>query len=168
MQLFTIRKCFLIGFLFTCFLLAFAGYLQISKGLLPCPLCQLQRITFGIIALIFLFAAIHNPKVTGIKIYSYVLILFSVFGSALAARHIWIQNSPSEISTRCGVGIDYIFSHFPLLESLKIILHGTGDCAEVQWHFLGLSIPEWAFVSFALTGFVAFTQIIRIVMRKKK
>ena len=36
-----------------------------------------------------------------------------------------------------------------------MVLRGSGECAEVQWTFLSLSIPEWTllvFVAFTLFG----------------
>ena len=168
MQLFTIRQCFLGGFLLTCLLLAFAGYLQFSKGLLPCPLCQLQRIALGFIGITFLFAAIHHAGRRGTIIYSLIILSFSLLGTALAARHIWIQNAPSDQLTRCGVGIDYLLNHFPFWQSLKIILYGTDNCTTVHWHLLGLSIPEWTLIAFIAIGFLALIQIIRASMHNKK
>jgi len=36
-----------------------------------------------------------------------------------------------------------------------MVLRGSGECAEVQWTFLALSIPEWTllmFIAFILFG----------------
>jgi len=40
-----------------------------------------------------------------------------------------------------------------------MLLRGDGNCAEVQWQLLGLSMPAWvmlAFVGFAAVGLVQF------------
>jgi len=39
--------------------------------------------------------------------------------------------------------LGYIVETFPLSRALDIILRGSGSCADIQWNFLGLSIPEW-------------------------
>ena len=41
---------------------------------------------------------------------------------------------------------------FPLTQVIEMVLRGSGECAEVQWTFLSLSIPEWT-----LIVFIAFT-----------
>ena len=35
-----------------------------------------------------------------------------------------------------------------------MILHGSGECAEVLWRFLGLTIPGWTLVAFS--GFILY------------
>jgi disulfide bond formation protein DsbB len=36
----------------------------------------------------------------------------------------------------------------PFLEVLKTVLLGDGNCAEVSWTFLGLSMPAWTLLWF--------------------
>ncbi len=49
---------------------------------------------------------------------------------------------------------------FPLAEALSMVFQGSGECAEVQWVFLGLTIPGWTlviFVGITLFGLVLAT-----------
>ena len=39
-------------------------------------------------------------------------------------------------------------SSFSMSEALSILLRGDGNCAEVAWQFLGISIPGWAAIGF--------------------
>ena len=39
---------------------------------------------------------------------------------------------------------------FPLSRTLEMVFKGSGECAEVQWTFLGFSIPEWMLPVFAV------------------
>jgi disulfide bond formation protein DsbB len=39
---------------------------------------------------------------------------------------------------------------FPLDEALGMIFTGSGECAEVDWTFLGLSIAEWSLAMFVI------------------
>jgi disulfide bond formation protein DsbB len=48
-----------------------------------------------------------------------------------------------------------MIERFPLADSLKTMLMGTGSCAEVQWTFLTLSIPGWTLLSFIVTALVS-------------
>jgi disulfide bond formation protein DsbB len=47
-----------------------------------------------------------------------------------------------------------MLNSFPLTKVLPMIFKGSGDCSEVVWRFLGLSIPEWALVFFILFGLI--------------
>ncbi len=142
------RAWFLIGF-FSCFLmLTIAAYFQFVKGMEPCPLCISQRIVLALVGVIFLIAAIHDPGPTGIKVYSILGAIVALGGAAISARHVWLQNLPPEQVPECGPGLSYIFENFPLTETLKLMLNGTGECAEVLWTFMDISIPGWTLVAF--------------------
>lgn len=46
---------------------------------------------------------------------------------------------------------------YGLSDALPFIFKGSGNCASVDWTFLGLSIANWSLVNFiALIGLVAF------------
>jgi len=57
----------------------------------------------------------------------------------------------------CGPGLDYLMDAFPLLEALTLIMTGSGECAEVSWRFLGVSMPGWVLVWFGFLGFYVLT-----------
>ena len=69
-------------------------------------------------------------------------------GAAIAARHVWIQNLPPDQVPECGPTLDYMLEVFPLGEALTMVFTGSGECAEVLWTFLGLSMPAWALLCF--------------------
>jgi len=69
-------------------------------------------------------------------------------GGGVAARQSWIQWYPPAVS-ECGPGLEYMLDSFPLTSALPMIFRGAGDCSVVDWTFLGLSIANWSFVSFA-------------------
>lgn len=137
----------------TCFvviagLMGFAFYLQYVENLEPCPLCMAQRIAFVIVGIIFLLAFLHDPKGRGRWAYSIAGGLASIAGLALAGRQLWLQSLPEDQVPACGPGLDYMLEVFPLVEVIQMMLQGTGECAEVQWTFLGLSIPGWTALAF--------------------
>lgn len=142
------RIWFLLGFI-SCFLmLATGAYFQFVEELEPCPLCISQRIAILTTGLIFLAAAIHNPKTCGLKAYSIIGTISALIGASISTRHVWIQNLPADEVPECGPGLEYIFENFPLIETIKLMLSGTGECADVLWTFLGISIPGWTLVAF--------------------
>jgi len=129
-------------------LLGFAFFLEHVKELEPCPLCMAQRIVFVALALVFLLAFIHRPAFSGSLVYSGLGLLISAGGLALAARQLWLQSLPADQVPACGPSLDYMLEAFPLADVVSIMLRGSGDCAEIQWDFLGLTIPGWTAVAF--------------------
>jgi len=153
------RIWFLLGFC-SCFLmLATGAYFQFVEELEPCPLCISQRIAILITGVIFIIAAIHNPKYFGIKVYAILAAIAALFGAGISTRHVWIQNLPPDQVPECGPGLGYVFENFPLIETIKLMFNGTGDCAEVLWTFLGLSIPGWTLVAFLALAIMSLLQI---------
>jgi len=142
------RPLFVAGFLFCAGLIATALYFQYVRELEPCPLCILQRVVVMAIGAVMLVAAIHNPGRLARRIYGALTVLISGIGVAIAARHVWLQSLPPDQVPECGPGLDYILSSFPFREGLSMILQGSGECAEIHWTFLGLTIPGWNLVIF--------------------
>jgi hypothetical protein len=71
------RPAYLVGFLVCAALMAWAFWLQYGEGLEPCPLCMFQRVAVSAVGVVFLIAAIHNPRRTGAAFYA-VLTLFQL------------------------------------------------------------------------------------------
>lgn len=144
------RLVFSLIFLICAGLLGVAFYMEYVMGLEPCPLCWLQRFGFMAAGLVSLLAVLHNPKGIGIRVYGLLLSLASAAGLAVAGRQLWLQSLPEDQVPACGPSVDYMLEVLPLMEVLSTALRGTGDCAEVVWRFLGLSIPGWTAVFFGL------------------
>jgi len=149
------RLGYALGFLACAGLLGFAYYLQYYEFQDPCPLCILQRIAFMALAAIFLVAALHGPGRTGAIVYGGMLVVIAAIGAAIAARHVWLQSLPRNQIPECGPGLEYLLKRFPLTQALEKILSGSGECAEVSWTFLGLSIAGWSLAWFLLLGALA-------------
>jgi protein dithiol:quinone oxidoreductase len=130
-------------------LLAFGYYLQYAEGLNPCPLCLVQRAFFYAVMGVCVIAAIHAPLRTGRIFYGGLAGLFALGGAGVAARQVWLQHLPPERVPQCGPDLQFMLENFPLSRVLKTLVTGTGECAVVDWTFLGLSIAEWSLTSFA-------------------
>lgn len=137
--------------------MAFALYLQHGVGLEPCPLCVFQRVGLMGMGLFALIAAIHNPQALWLRrVYAGLAGLSILWSTAVAARHVWLQHLPPEDVPACGPGLDYWLDVFPMKEVIQKVLHGSGECAVIDWTFLGLSLPTLsaAFFSVLLVGCV--------------
>ena len=112
----------------------------------------------------FLLAALHNPTSgKGRGFYSGVTLLSLFTGMGLSLRHIWLQNLPPSEVPSCGPGLDYMMEVLPYADVVGMVLKGSGECAEVSWTFLGLSIPWWT-----LFAYLALAAIVFIALRRNK
>lgn len=142
-------------------LLGFGYYLEFAAGQEPCPLCIFQRIAFFAVFGIAIIAAIHGSGIMGTRIYAGLTVIASGIGGAIAARQVWLQGLPPDQVPECGPGLEYMLEVFPLMDALRMILSGSGECAEVHWTFLGLSIAGWSlawFIAIVLAALLAFWQ----------
>jgi len=155
------RLAYLLGFVVCAALMGWALWLQYGMGIEPCPLCAFQRIAVSVIGLVFLAAFIHNPRDLGAAIYAGLVLVAAGGGGAVAARHVWLQSLPPDQVPACGMGLSYMMESLPLLDVLKKVYAGSGECAEKGWEFLGLAIPGWTFVFFIAMTIVAFALIRR-------
>jgi disulfide bond formation protein DsbB len=69
-----------------------------------------------------------------------------VAGIAIAGRHLWLQSLPADQVPDCGMGLNYMLDTMPVLDVFREVLYGSGECAEVYWRFLGLTMPGWTFL----------------------
>ena len=129
-------------------LLGYAYYSQFALGYEPCPLCIFQRIGVFLVGVVALVAAIHGRGRIGRRVYGTLAALFAFAGAGVAGRHLWLQNLPEDQVPQCGPGLDYMFEVFPLLDAVKMVFEGSGECAEVDWTLLGLSMPGWVLIAF--------------------
>lgn len=138
-------------------LMAYALYAQHVLGLEPCPLCIFQRVAVIALGLVFLLAAVHGPGRPGRRVYGVLLVGVAAAGAGVALRHLWLQSLPPERVPSCGPGLDYMLESFPFTEMLRTVLSGSGECAGIDWRFLGLAMPGWVLIALlALGAFAAW------------
>jgi len=135
------------GFAICAGLMGFALFAQYVLLLDPCPLCVLQRIVVISLGIVFLLAALHNPVGWGRRVYAVLILLVAGDGIAIAGWHVRMQSLPPSETPACGPGLDYMLDNFPLGEALSMVFKGSGECADIVWSFLGLSMPAWVVVS---------------------
>jgi len=157
------RSLFFIGFLLCASMIAVAGYFQFIKGLEPCPLCSLQRMSVLLVGIVFLLATLQNPKSIGIRIYGFFITVLALAGAAVSAWHIRLQNLPEDQVPDCGPGLNFMLDNFPLSDAIDMIFRGSGECAEVLWTFVGISIPGWTLAAFVLLTAMGSMQLFRTI-----
>lgn len=137
------RMRFVSVFIACAILLGVGFVLQYVVGLVPCPLCIIQRVFFALAGIIALVAAWRVSDEQGVKIYSTLMTLMAFFGGATALRQVWLQYTPkSLLGTSCAPWLGSI------LDTIESVFGADGDCAERGWTLIGLSIPEWSLIAF--------------------
>ena len=142
----------LAGFLACAGMMGFALYAQYVLLLDPCPLCVFQRIATIALGIVFLLAFLHNPGNVGSKVYGALVALTAGFGAGVAIWHVRLQNLPKDEVPSCGPGFEYIMDNFALFDALSLIFEGSGECADVVWRMLGLSMPTWVIIGLGGLG----------------
>jgi disulfide bond formation protein DsbB len=143
------RVVLLLIFLICTSVIGYALYLQLVNNLLPCPLCIAQRIAYWLVGLTAFFAFIHNSRSLSQQIYCSLIAIFSLIGLLLALRHSWLIRYPGAFE--CGISAEEKF-----LNTLSIanwwpsMFEANGDCADVEWEFMSLTIPDWSAIFFLL------------------
>lgn len=130
--------------------LGFALILEYAFGYLPCPLCMIQRLCVVMLGSIATLALLF--KATGLyrQLGALLMGLSALLGAFFSSRQLWLQSLPADAVPSCSPGVDYIFDTMPLSKALLVMMQGSGDCAEVVWRFLGLSIAGWVLLVFLL------------------
>lgn len=158
------RKLFLLTFAVCIGLLAFGLYLQHGVGLVPCPMCIVQRYALVLIALLALLAG-ASAKPSAHIFASFTLVLTSGFGAFVAARQSWLQWYPPEVVS-CGRDFYGMIETFPMQRLVPMIFKGSGDCTKVDWTFLGGSIANWSFLCFCALAALFAALLWRLIKQR--
>lgn len=139
-------------------LMSYGLYTQYYEYLEPCPLCMTQRFFYCLIGLFACLAIAHS---NGHRIYSVLMLVSALGGAATAGRQVWLQHLPPDQVPACGPSLEYMLEAFPLSQTLMTMIRGDGNCAEVVWTFVGLSMGEWSLICFLGFILVSLWQILR-------
>lgn len=139
-------------------------FLQRYMGFSPCPLCIFQRIGLMVMGGFALLAALFNPKSMVIKLLLWLGSLAGIgWAIGVAGRHVWLQHLPADQVPSCGPGLDYWLDTLPMKQVLNEVFAGSGECASIDWQFLGLSIPEQSLIFFSILLLIHVLILWRIV-----
>ena len=134
-------------------LLAYAYYAQYIQGYAPCPLCIFQRVELFPLVAVFVFAGIHNPKGWGSRVYAGLGFVAAGLGVFTAGWHVYVQYTPNPPA--CLASLEIVMQANPFFDALVRVFQNAGDCTEIDWSFLGLSMPFWVTVWFVALGALA-------------
>jgi disulfide bond formation protein DsbB len=133
--------------------------LAVHWHLNPCPLCIFQRIAFAALGVVFLLGGLHRAARchAGARL-GVIALIPALAGIGIAGRHVWLTHLPPDQVPACGPPLEFMMDASPFADVVRQVLTGSGECAKVDWHFLGLSMPAWALLWFVLlTGLIAMS-----------
>jgi protein dithiol:quinone oxidoreductase len=162
------RRLFNAAGALACFaMLGFALYAQYVLHLEPCPLCMFQRITILALGVCFALAALQHPRSWGAYLYAFLIALAALATIGVAARHLYVQSLPPGSIPACGAPLEALLKMFPVTEVIRKVLRAGGECALVNWSFLGLAMPGWVLLCAAVLGaFGVLTNLLLVGPRR--
>jgi disulfide bond formation protein DsbB len=127
-------------------LLVCALLFQYGWNLNPCVKCIYQRTAVLGILLASLFPLIHNNQIN--RLVGYLIWgASSWWGWKIATEHVDIQNAINPLFATCDI-VPNFPSFAPLHDWLPVFFAATGECGNIDWQFVGMSMPEWMQVIF--------------------
>lgn len=140
-----------------------ALYFQYVMGMAPCIMCIYQRTAVVGVLLAGLLVTISNNTITrfiGFTGWG----VSATWGTLIAVEHVEIQTAANPFFASCEV-IPNFPSFMPLHEWLPAFFAATGDCGDIDWQFLTLSMPQWMIV---ILGFYSVLFSIVLLVRLLK
>ena len=143
-----------------------ALFFQYVLDLAPCIMCIYQRVAIW---------AIFFAGVVGSLGTQYIVARFAAFtlwgtgaiwGLIIALEHVEIQSSKMSFLFSCEF-VPNFPSWAPLHEWIPALFAATGDCGDINWQFLGHTMPEWMIVNYSIyTAFFAAIIAARFINKK--
>jgi protein dithiol:quinone oxidoreductase len=148
-----------IAFLICGTFLVIGAYLQYTLGIIPCPLCIIQRFLITCLGILFLMGALFNFSPATRSFLHTFTFLLSAIGAAVASRQLWLEHLPSDKLVSCKASLaEYSQSAF-FQQAIDFFFKGTSNCGTNSWSFLGLSIPMWSLLLFLFLIILTLRQV---------
>jgi len=135
-----------------------ALFFQYALNLAPCIMCVYQRVAIASIAVSGVIGFIGFGFIW-IRIAAYAFwAIGAIWGLLIALEHVEMQANSGSLFFSCEF-IPNFPTWAPLHEWLPIFFEATGDCGDINWQFLGYSMPQWMIVVYGAYT-LAFTAIV--------
>jgi len=143
-----------------------ALYFQYAMGLAPCIMCIYQRTALWAICIGGLIGCLGNKLVLARLVAYSLWAVGAIWGLLIAIEHVEIQTAEFSFMYTCE-----IFPNFPtwapLHEWLPALFEANGDCGDINWQFMGQSMPQMMIVVFGLYSALLFVTLIARLIKTK-
>ncbi len=126
-----------------------ALYFQYIMSLAPCIMCVYQRLAIVSIILAGLIGYAFNQYMIARLLAFALWGIGSVWGLVIALEHVDMQGATLSFFYSCDV-IPNFPQWAPLHQWIPFLFEATGDCGDINWQFLGYSMPQWMTVVYAV------------------
>ncbi|MDF2179534.1 disulfide bond formation protein DsbB [Aliiglaciecola sp. CAU 1673] len=143
-----------------------ALYFQYGMNLKPCIMCIYQRnAVFGLLLAGLVGMFLHAYGVGRFIAFS-LWAVSAVWGLLIANEHLDIQTAANPFFTVCEI-VPNFPSWLPLHEWIPAVFAATGDCGDIDWSFMDMSMPAWMQVIFAVySALLAVVLIARLARHR--
>lgn len=145
-----------------------ALYFQYVMDLRPCIMCIYQRTAiFGIMLAAIPGMLFYYQPLARMLAYTGWGIS-AIWGGLIAYEHVDIQQASAinPFFTACEI-VPNFPSWLQLHEWLPAFFGADGDCGNIDWQFVGMSMPQWMIVIFAIySGLFALVLAFRLISKK--
>jgi disulfide bond formation protein DsbB len=155
----TFRSTLLLVALSCALIFSYALYLQHILGMIPCPMCIVQRYAMTLVAVFALLAALlgggkkefvlNSRPPFWSRFFVFLALLAAAFGAFVAARQSWLQWYPPEIMT-CGRDFYGMIEQLPINRYVPLIFQGSGDCVAKEYVIAKLTVANLSFLAFGV------------------
>lgn len=144
-----------------------ALYFQYVMGLEPCIMCIYQRVAIWAI----FFAGVIGyiaPENIIVRLLAFALWgTGAIWGLIIAIEHVDMQTSTMSFLYSCDF-VPNFPSWAPLHEWLPSLFAATGDCGNIDWQFLGYSMPQWMIANYGLYSAIFLVVLLSRIISAKK
>lgn len=142
-----------------------ALYFQYGMELKPCIMCIYQRTAVFGVMLAALLPLLHNNVLT--RIVGFVAWgVSAIWGLLIAMEHVDLQNETNPFFSSCEI-VPNFPSFMPLHTWIPDLFAATGDCGDIDWVFMDMSMPQWMIAIFAIyTGIFGLILFSRLMTKK--
>jgi disulfide bond formation protein DsbB len=159
------QKSWLLLFLSALMLELGALYFQYSMGLEPCIMCIYQRTAVFGVLLASLIPLVSNNQITRLVGFAGWGVS-AIWGLLIALEHVDIQTASNPFFATCEI-VPNFPSFMPLHTWIPSIFAATGDCGNIDWQFMDMSMPQWMIVIFAIYSALFGLVFLSRLMTKK-
>lgn len=126
-----------------------ALFFQYVLDLQPCIMCIYQRVAIWGVFFAGVVGSLSSQYVIG-RILAYVLwATGAIWGLIIALEHVEMQSATMSFLFSCEF-VPNFPTWAPLHEWLPALFAATGDCGDINWQFLGFSMPQWMIVVYGV------------------
>lgn len=143
-----------------------AVYFQHMMGLRPCVMCVYERVAMFGVLFSALFGLLAHGRLATRLLALTTWFVSSVWGTLLSYEHVDYQLNPSPFNM-CDIFVNFP-DWAPLNKWVPAFFEANGDCADIVWQFLDLSMPQWLVIIFGCMALISAIALLSAFFTPKR